>query len=89
MKALYKPKNKDRLPRLQVDCIGHTFNFKPARPLDGVARYWPDDILFPGSGPIPETDLIFSEEQGDVYCHKCSEVGGGCVAIFHLPPVCG
>lgn len=82
MKAKYNPQNKDRLPIVLQNIAGDFFDFKPARPVNGVPQYWPDDILFPGSGPIPETDLEFEQEQMEVYCHKCSTL---CKAIYHLP----
>ena len=87
MKAKYKPKDIDRISTKLRDCIGDkkTFNFKHARPMNGIRRYWPDDKNWPGSGPIPETDLEFSEEQNDVYCHKCSSL---CKPIYHLAPAC-
>lgn len=85
MKATYNPQNPDRISTKLRDCIGKPFDFKPARPVDGVPRYWPNDILFPGAGPVPENDLEFETEQREIYCHKCSSI---CKAVYHLPGAC-
>lgn len=84
MKAKYNPQFPDRLPLKVREYIGKTIEVTHARPVNGVNHYW-SDLFFPGSSPIPETDLEFDEEQLDVYCHKCSTL---CRTVYHLPGAC-
>ncbi len=61
-KARYTPEKGKEIFAYLEPCIGKIYLFTRARSVGEVKKYWPADINFLSSAPVPATDLEFIED---------------------------
>ncbi len=58
IRAKYQPLDATEIPEVWLRVRGKEFLFQEVYEIKGIKYFTSDDINFPTSNPIPETDLV-------------------------------